>query len=164
MGKPRSKESDYIDRQQAAADAKKAMLEKFRAKAADPVAVELAKTRAAEAVARSAARKARETEKAERKIREAEAAAAAEREAAARAAAEAERVAAKAPNANAPRRRKPKPTATPAMPRARRKRKRASAEQAPPAADRAKCLRCRYARSPARSRSYGGSVSRHWPS
>ncbi len=94
MGKPRSKESDYIDRQQAAADAKKAMLEKFRAKAADPVAAELAKTRATEAIERSAARKARETEKAERKIREAEAAAAAAREAAAHAAAEAERVAA----------------------------------------------------------------------
>lgn len=32
MGKPRSKESEYVERQQAAANARKAMLEKFRAK------------------------------------------------------------------------------------------------------------------------------------
>ncbi|MGH6671160.1 MAG: hypothetical protein ACRECV_04170 [Xanthobacteraceae bacterium] len=39
MGKPRSKESEYVERQQAAANAKEAMLEKFRARAADHAAV-----------------------------------------------------------------------------------------------------------------------------
>jgi len=38
MGKPRSKESEYIERQLAAANARKAMLEKFRAKTAEPAA------------------------------------------------------------------------------------------------------------------------------
>jgi hypothetical protein len=82
MGKGRSKEPEFIERQTAAINAKKALLERFRAKAADPAAAERLQSRAVEAVNREAARKLREAEKADRKAREAEAAATAKREAA----------------------------------------------------------------------------------
>jgi Family of unknown function (DUF6481) len=81
MGKGRSREPEFVERQIAAANARKAMLEKFRARAADPAAVAQQQTRAAEAADRDAARKIRETEKAAKKTRDAEAAAAAKREA-----------------------------------------------------------------------------------
>ena len=84
MGKGRSKEPEFIERQTAAQNAKKALLERFRAKAADPTAADRLQERAAEAAQREAARKVREAEKAERKVREAAAAEAAKREAAAR--------------------------------------------------------------------------------
>jgi hypothetical protein len=76
------KEPDFKDRQKAAAVAKQAALEKYRAKATDPAEAERQKSRAESAVERNAARKLRETEKAERKIREAEAAEQAKRDAA----------------------------------------------------------------------------------
>jgi hypothetical protein len=85
MGKGRSKEPEYIERQTAAQNAKKALLERFRAKAADPNAAARLQERAVEAGQREAARKVREAEKAERKAREAEAAEAAKREAIAQA-------------------------------------------------------------------------------
>ena len=85
MGKGRSKEPEFVERQTAAQNAKKALLERFRAKAADPDAAVRLQERVVEAAQREAARKVREAEKAERKAREAEAAAAAKREAAAHA-------------------------------------------------------------------------------
>jgi hypothetical protein len=85
MGKARSKEPEFLERQTAAANAKKALLERFRANAADPATATAQEKRVAEAAERTAARKVREAEKAERKAREAEAAAAAKREAAAQA-------------------------------------------------------------------------------
>lgn len=85
MGKGRTKEPEFLERQSAAANAKKAALQKFLANAADPAAAERQQSRAVEAAERNAARKAREVEKAERKAREAEAALAAAREAAAQA-------------------------------------------------------------------------------
>ena len=85
MGKARTKEPEFLERQTAAANAKKALLERFRAKIADPATAELQQKRATEAAARTAIRETREAEKAERMAREAEAAAALEREAAAQA-------------------------------------------------------------------------------
>jgi hypothetical protein len=75
MGKARSKELDFVERQTLAATAKKALLERFKAKAADPATAEAAQKRAVEAAERAAARQVREAEKAERKAREAEEAA-----------------------------------------------------------------------------------------
>jgi hypothetical protein len=72
MGKARSKELEFVERQTTAASAKKALMERFRAKAADPATAEAAQQRAAEAAERAVARQAREGEKAERKAREAE--------------------------------------------------------------------------------------------
>ena len=77
------KEPDFKDRQKAAAVAKQAALDKFRAKAADPAEAERQKSRADSAAERNAARKIREAEKAERKVREAELAEQAKRDAAA---------------------------------------------------------------------------------
>jgi Family of unknown function (DUF6481) len=85
MGKGRSKEPEFVERQAAAANARKAMLEKFLAKAADPDAAARLQARAVEAAERDATRQAREKAKAEQKAWEAEAAAAAKREAAAQA-------------------------------------------------------------------------------
>jgi hypothetical protein len=76
------KEPDFKERQQAAAKARLAALEKFRAKAADPAAAERQQTRATEAAGRTAARQVRATEKAERKVRDTEAAEQAKRDAA----------------------------------------------------------------------------------
>jgi hypothetical protein len=85
MGLGRSKELDFVERRNAAANAKKAALEKFRANAADPAAAQRQQERSASAAERAAAKAARELEKAERKAREAELAAQAAREAAAQA-------------------------------------------------------------------------------
>ena len=85
------KQPDLVERQKAAAEAKKAALEKFRAKTADPALAERLTTRAASAADRRAAKNVREIEKAQRKAREAERAQQVERDAAlqaARAAAE----------------------------------------------------------------------------
>jgi hypothetical protein len=68
----RSKEPDFIERQNAAAHAKKAALEKFRASAADPASAQREKARAASAAERAAAKKTREIEKVERNARDAE--------------------------------------------------------------------------------------------
>jgi len=54
MGKPRSKESEYVERQQAAANARKAMLEKFRAKTQNQAADQTAEPAAAPAKGTSA--------------------------------------------------------------------------------------------------------------
>ena len=85
------KQPDLLERQKAAAEAKKAALEKFRAKTADPALAERLTARAAGAADRRAAKNVREIEKVQRKAREAERAQQLEREAAieaARAAAE----------------------------------------------------------------------------
>jgi hypothetical protein len=74
---------DFAERQEAAAKAKKAALENFRAKAADPTLSERLTARTASAAERKAIKEAREAEKAEQKAREAERAAQAAREAAA---------------------------------------------------------------------------------
>ena len=76
------KQPGLLERQQAAAKAKKAALEKFQAKAADPTLAERLTARAACAAERQAVKQARETEKAEQKAREAERARQAEHEAA----------------------------------------------------------------------------------
>jgi exosome complex RNA-binding protein Rrp42 (RNase PH superfamily) len=76
------KKPDFVDRQNAAAKAKKAALEKFRASAADPALEERLGARIAGAVKRSAARNVREMEKVENKLRDAERAQQAERDAA----------------------------------------------------------------------------------
>ena len=76
------KQPDLLERQQAAVKAKKAALEKFHAKAADPgLAVRLT-ARTALAADREAIKKSREIEKAEAKAREAEGEQQAERDAA----------------------------------------------------------------------------------
>jgi len=85
MGKGRSKEPEFMERQATAANARKAMLERFLAKAADPDAAARQQARGAEAADRNAARKVRETAKAEKKAKDAEAALIAKREAAAEA-------------------------------------------------------------------------------
>jgi hypothetical protein len=59
------KELDFFKRQEAAAIAKKAALEKFRAKAADPALADRLKERTARAAERKAIKDAREVEKAE---------------------------------------------------------------------------------------------------
>ena len=87
------KQPDLIERQEAAAKAKKAALEKFRAKAADPALAERLQARTVGAAERKALATIRDAERAEKKARDAEraqqaardAAAAAEREAAERA-------------------------------------------------------------------------------
>jgi hypothetical protein len=76
------KNPNLIERQEAAAKAKKAALEKFLAKVADPALAERLNARTASAVDRRAVRTAREAEKAEAKARHAEQARQAEREAA----------------------------------------------------------------------------------
>jgi uncharacterized protein DUF6481 len=65
------KKPDFVDRQNTAANAKKAALEKFRASAADPAFEERLGARIAGAAKRSAARNVRETEKVENKLRDA---------------------------------------------------------------------------------------------
>ena len=99
------KEPSFADRQKAALEARKNILDKFRAKPGpdDPAVKQRQAEREAHAAARETARQAREAEKAARKVREAEAAAAAaaqialekEEAAAAQAALEAERKAAR---------------------------------------------------------------------
>jgi len=76
------KNPDLLERQQAAAKAKKAALEKFRAKAADPALADRLTARTASAAERKAIKNVRETEKAEKKAREAERAQQAARDAA----------------------------------------------------------------------------------
>jgi hypothetical protein len=82
------KDPDFQTRQSSAATAKKAMMEKFRAKAEDPGLTErlaqrqaVNEAREARAAEREAAKKQREAEQAAEKTRAAEAAAEAEREA-----------------------------------------------------------------------------------
>ena len=75
------KEPDFLKRQEAAAIAKKAALEKFRAKTADPALADRLTERTARAADRKAI-KAREAEKAETNSRETERAQQAELEAA----------------------------------------------------------------------------------
>jgi hypothetical protein len=75
------KEPDFLERKEAAAIAKKAALEKFRAKTADPALADRLTERTARAVDRKAIKAAREAEKAE-KSRETERARQAELEAA----------------------------------------------------------------------------------
>ena len=76
------KQPDFIERQEAAAKARKLALEKFRAKAADPALAERLTARAAHAAERSAIKTTREIERAAKKAREAERAQQAERDAA----------------------------------------------------------------------------------
>ena len=76
------KQPDFIERQEAAAKARKAALERFRAKAADPALAEGLKARTASAAERRAIKHVREIEKAEKKACEAERAEQAERDAA----------------------------------------------------------------------------------
>src|SRR5262245_42718006 len=79
------KDPDFVERQNAAAKARQAVLDKFRATAADPVLAERQTARMADASERAAARKARAAEKAEKQATAAEAAKQAERDAAAQA-------------------------------------------------------------------------------
>ncbi len=76
------KQPGLLERQQAAAKAKKAALEKFQAKTADPALAHRLTARAARAAELKAIKQTRETEKAEQKAREAERARQAEHEAA----------------------------------------------------------------------------------
>jgi hypothetical protein len=76
------KNPDLHERQEAAAKARKAALEKFLAKAADPALAERLTARTAGAAERRTVRTVREAEKAETKARDAERALKAEREAA----------------------------------------------------------------------------------
>ncbi len=66
------KNPDLQERQEAAAKARKAALQKFLAKAADPALAERLTARTAGAVERRTVRPAREAEKAETKARDAE--------------------------------------------------------------------------------------------
>ncbi len=84
------KQPDFLARQEAAIKAKKAALEKFRAKATDPTLTERLAARTARADERRAVNAIREIEKAEKKARDAER----EQQAAREAAIEAERLAA----------------------------------------------------------------------
>lgn len=70
------KEPSFADRQKAAQEARKSILEKFRAKpgADDPAVIQRQAEREAQAADRAKARLARDTAKAEKKIRDAEAA------------------------------------------------------------------------------------------
>ena len=63
------KNPNLLERQEAAAKAKKAALQKFLAKAADPALAERLTARTASAVDRRAVRNVREAEKAETKAR-----------------------------------------------------------------------------------------------
>jgi predicted component of type VI protein secretion system len=76
------KNPDLHERQEAAAKARKAALQKFLAKAADPALAERLTARTADAAGRQAVRTVREAEKAETKVRNAERALKAERDAA----------------------------------------------------------------------------------
>jgi hypothetical protein len=76
------KNPDLHERQEAAAKAKKAALQKFLAKAADPALAERLTARTAGAAERKAVRTVRDAEKAETKARDAERALKAERDAA----------------------------------------------------------------------------------
>jgi hypothetical protein len=76
------KEPDFLKRQEAVAIAKKAALEKFRAKAADPALADRLIERTARAADRKAIKDAREAEKVETKSRETERSQRAELEAA----------------------------------------------------------------------------------
>ena len=75
------KQPDFLERQEAAAKARQAALEKFRAKAADPALAERLTARTAGAAERKASRTVRENEKAVKKARDAELAQQAERDA-----------------------------------------------------------------------------------
>jgi hypothetical protein len=66
------KQPDFLERQEAAARAKKAALDKFRAKAADPTLADRLTARTASAADRKAIKNARDMEKAEKKAHEAE--------------------------------------------------------------------------------------------
>ena len=68
----RSKAPDFVERRNAATNAKKAALEKFRVHAVDPALAGRQTARLALAGERTAAKKAREIEKAERKAHVAE--------------------------------------------------------------------------------------------
>ena len=76
------KNPNLLERQEAAAKAKKAALEKFLAKAADPALAERLTARTASAADRRAVKNVRDAEKAETKARNAERALKAERDAA----------------------------------------------------------------------------------
>ena len=76
------KNPNLLERQEAAAKARKAALQKFLAKAADPALAERLTARTAGAAERKAVRTVREAEKAETKVRNAERALQAERDAA----------------------------------------------------------------------------------
>src|SRR5271168_5003994 len=73
---------DFAERQEAAAKAKQAALEKFRAKAADPALAERLTARTVSAAERRANKNVRDVEKAEQKAHEAERAEQAKRDAA----------------------------------------------------------------------------------
>jgi hypothetical protein len=76
------KNPNLLERQEAAAKARKAALDKFRAKAADPALAERLTARTASAADRRAIKSDRDAEKAETKARNAERARQAERDAA----------------------------------------------------------------------------------
>ena len=63
------KQPDFIERQEAAAKARKLALEKFRAKIADPASAKRLTARAARAAERSGIKTSREIERAEKKAR-----------------------------------------------------------------------------------------------
>jgi hypothetical protein len=76
------KQPNFLERQEAAARAKKAALEKFRAKATDPALADRLTERMVQAADRKAIKNIRAAEKAENRSREAERTQQAEREAA----------------------------------------------------------------------------------
>jgi len=76
------KQPDFAERQEIAAKARQAALEKFRAKAADPARADRLTARTASAVERRASKSVRDIEKAEKKASDAERARQAERDAA----------------------------------------------------------------------------------
>jgi hypothetical protein len=80
------RDPNFIERQNAATNAKKAALERFRAAAADPAFAERQKARTASAANRAEGKRVREIEKAERKARDAKLATDAKNEAASQAA------------------------------------------------------------------------------
>ena len=75
------KQPDFIERQEAAAKARRGALESFRAKAADSALAEGMKARTTRAAERKAIKLAREIEKARKKAHETERAEQAERDA-----------------------------------------------------------------------------------
>jgi hypothetical protein len=76
------KDLGFVERRQAAADTKRAALERFRANAADPAVAERQKARTADAADRAESSRLRAIAKAEQKARDAQLAMEAEREAA----------------------------------------------------------------------------------
>jgi hypothetical protein len=78
------KKPGFVERQNTAAQAKKAALEKFRVSAADPAFAERQTVRTASANTRKVAKNIRDIEKGEKKARDAERAQQAERDAAMR--------------------------------------------------------------------------------